>query len=121
LEDPRQCKFDPAALTCKASQEPATCLTPAQVEAARRVYRGLKDPNTGAKLYPGLVPGSEPFWPHRDPANPFSIPIAHYKWLVFADPNWDWRSFQLTDPAGYEAFQKGEARFARYSTQPIRT
>lgn len=112
LEDPRQCKFDPATLMCKATQEPATCLTPAQVEAARRVYRGLKDPNTGAQLYPGLAPGSEPFWPHRDPANPFSIPIAHYKWLVFADPNWDWRSFQFTDPAGYEAFQKGEARFA---------
>jgi feruloyl esterase len=112
LEDPRQCKFDPATLTCREAQDPATCLTPAQVQAARRVYRGLKDPNTGAQLYPGLVPGSEPFWPHRDPANPFSIPIAHYKWLVFADPQWDWRSFQFTDPAGYQAFQKGEARFA---------
>lgn len=112
LEDPRQCKFDPAVLMCKANEDPATCLTSAQVDAARRVYRGLKDPHTGAQLYPGLAPGSEPFWPHRDPANPFSIPIAHYKWLVFADPNWDWRSFQFTDRAGYEAFQKGEAKFA---------
>ncbi len=112
LDDPRRCKFDPATLTCTASQAPATCLTPAQVEAAGRVYRGLKDPNTGAQLYPGLAPGSEPFWPHRDAANPFPIPLAHYKWLVFADPNWDWKTFQFTDPADYQAHVKAEAKFA---------
>jgi feruloyl esterase len=112
LDDPRRCAFDPAALTCKASDAPGTCLTPAQVEAARRVYRGLKDPTSGAQLYPGLAPGSEPFWPNRDPANPFPIPIAHYKWLVFADPNWDWKTFQFTDPADYQAHVKAEARFA---------
>jgi feruloyl esterase len=112
LEDPRQCVFDPGVLACKAGQEADSCLAPAQIEAARRVYGGLKDPTTGAKLYPGLVPGSEPFWPNRDPANPFAIPIAHYKWLVFADPNWDWKSFEFSDPADYQAHQKAEAKFA---------
>ena len=112
LNDPRQCKFDPATLQCGGNQASETCLTAAQVQAAQRVYRGLKDPTTGAQLYPGLVPGSEPFWPHRDPANPFAIPIAHYKWLVFADPNWDWRTFDFAAPAGYQAFLKAEAKFA---------
>jgi tannase/feruloyl esterase len=112
LEDPRRCKFDPAALQCAPNQTPGACLTPAQVEAARRVYRGLKDPNTGAQLYPGLAVGSEPFWPHRDPGNPFPIPIAHYKWLVFADPNWDWRTFDFADPADYQAYLKAESKFA---------
>jgi len=112
LEDPRRCRFDPSALRCAANQAPGPCLTSAQVEAARRVYGGVKDPMTGAPLYPGLAPGSEPFWPNRDPANPFPIPIAHYKWLVFADPNWDWRTFQFTDPAGYQAFRKSESTFA---------
>jgi feruloyl esterase len=79
------------------------------VEAARRIYGGLKDPKTGAQLYPGLAPGSEPFWPHRDPANPFPIPIAHYKWLVFGDPNWDWKTFDFADSANYQAFLKAEA------------
>ena len=111
-EDPRRCKFDPAALKCAPNQAPESCLTSVQVEAARRVYGGLKDPTTGAQLYPGLALGSEPFWPNRDPANPFPIPIAHYKWLVFADPNWDWRTFQFSDPAGYQAFRKGESAFA---------
>ena len=65
----------------------------AQVEAARRVYRGPVDPTTGAKIYPGLSLGSEPFWPNRDPSSPFPIPISYYKWLVFSDPNWDWKTF----------------------------
>jgi feruloyl esterase len=112
LEDPRQCAFDPAALSCKQGQAADTCLAPAQIETARRVYGGLKDPQTGTQLYPGLVPGSEPFWPHRDPANPFPIPISYYKWLVFADPNWDWKTFEFGDPADYQAQQKAEAKFA---------
>jgi feruloyl esterase len=112
LEDPSRCKFDPAALLCAENQKPGACLTSGQVEAARRVYRGLKDPTTGTQLYPGLAPGSEPFWPNRDPDNPFPIPISHYKWLVFADPNWDWRTFRLSEPAGYQAFLKAESRLA---------
>jgi feruloyl esterase len=112
LDDPGRCTFDPATLHCPAGQTSGACLTPAQAEAARRVYRGLKDPTTGAQLYPGLARGSEPFWPHRDSANPFPIPIAHFKWLVFADPNWDWRTFDFTDPAHYEAFVTAEAKLA---------
>ena len=110
--DPERCRFNPSTLVCTTNQAPESCLSPAQAEAARRVYQGLKDPKTGAQLYPGLAPGSEPFWPNRNPANPFPIPIAHYKWLVFADPNWDWRTFAFTDPADYEAHVKAEAKLA---------
>jgi len=112
LEDPRQCRFDPAQLTCPDNQPSATCLTKAQAEAARRVYGGLKDPKSGAQLYPGLAPGSEPYWPHRDPASPFPIPLSHYKWLVFGDPNWDWKTFDFADPADYDAHLKAEAKYA---------
>ena len=111
INDPPRCTLI-AAPACSANQDPASCLTPAQVEAARRVYRGLKDPVAGSQIYPGLAPGSEPFWPHRDPANPFPIPIAHYRWLVFADPAWDWKTFQFDDPADYQAHVKAEAKLA---------
>ena len=111
LNDPRQCKFDPAQLTC-TDKAAASCLTKAQVDAARRVYGGLKDPKTGAQLYPGLAPGSEPFWPHRDAANPFPIPLSHYKWLVFGNPDWDWKTFDFADPDDYQAHVKAEAKFA---------
>ena len=112
LEDPRECRFDPASLTCREGQDAATCLAPSQVEAARRVYEGVKDPATGARLYPGLARGSEPFWPNRDPARPFPIPIAYYKWLVFGDPQWDWTTFSFVDPADYDAHRKAEAKLA---------
>jgi feruloyl esterase len=111
LDDPRRCTVDPARWTCAGEPGP-TCLTPGQVEAARRVYRGLKHPTTGAQLYPGLVPGSEPFWPHRDPANPFPIPISYYKWLVFADPAWDWRTFDFADPEDFKAHVASESKLA---------
>src|SRR5436305_1028141 len=41
IDDPRRCHFDPAKLTCKSGDE-ATCLTPAQVDAVRKMYDGLK-------------------------------------------------------------------------------
>lgn len=112
LEDPRRCKFDPARVACGDTNNGPGCLTKAQVEAARRVYRGLTDPKTGRQLYPGLAPGSEPFWPHRDPANPFPIPVSHYKWLVFGNPDWDWRTFDFTDPEDYAAHLKAESKLA---------
>jgi feruloyl esterase len=112
LDDPRKCRFDPGTLSCRSDQPSAGCLTPAQVDAARRVYGGLKDPRTGAQLYPGLAMGSEPFWPHRDPANPFPIPLAHYKWLVFANPDWDWKTFDFADPDDYQAHVRAEAKLA---------
>ena len=40
------------------------------------------------------------------------FPFAYYRWLVFGDPNWDWKTFEFTDPADYEAHLKAEAKFA---------
>ena len=112
IDDPRRCGFDPAALACSRTAAGAACLTDPQVEAARRIYDGVKDPVSGAALYPGLARGSEPFWPHRDPASPFPIPLSHYRWLVFADANWDWRTFDWKRREDYDAHQRAEAKFA---------
>ncbi len=112
LEDPRQCRFDPGTLQCSANQKPDSCLSAAQVEAARRVYRGAVDPTSRAAIYPGMAFGSEPFWPNRDPSSPFPIPVSYYKWLVFNDPNWDWKTFDMAKPSDYQAYQKAEAKFA---------
>ena len=60
--DPRTCEFDPAALTCEPGQR-SGCLSPVQVEGARKVYEGPVT-SKGEKLskyfpfYPAL-PGSE--------------------------------------------------------------
>lgn len=112
IDDPRECRFDPGSLACKDGVPADRCLTGPQVEAARRVYEGLKDPRTGAQLYPGLARGSEPYWPHRNPANPFAIPISHYKWLVFANPGWDWKTFDFRDPEDFAAHTAAETKLA---------
>jgi feruloyl esterase len=112
IDDPRRCAFDPGHLACVGDTPADRCLTTAQVEAARRVYDGLEDPRTGARLYPGLARGSEPYWPHRDVASPFSIPIAHYKWLVFANPGWDWKTYDFRDPEDFKVHLEAESRLA---------
>ena len=57
LSDPRQCFFDPGVVECKRGQDPSTCLTPPQVEAARKIYAGPHD--HGTLLFPGYEPGGE--------------------------------------------------------------
>ena len=57
LNDPSQCHFHPAVVQCRRGQDPATCLTAAQVDAARKLYAGPHD--GGVLLFPGLEPGSE--------------------------------------------------------------
>jgi feruloyl esterase len=64
IGDPRTCtaeQFDPAALRCRDGQA-SDCLTPAQLEAVRKIYAGPRNPRTGAQIYPGLAVGSEAGW-----------------------------------------------------------
>jgi feruloyl esterase len=62
IDDPRACRFDPVAVQCPAGVDQPTCLTPAQVAAARKLYAGPTDAD-GRRLYPGgETPGSELAW-----------------------------------------------------------
>jgi feruloyl esterase len=106
IADPRSCDFDPASIRCPAGTDAATCLTPAQVAAARRLYRGPSDPQ-GDLLYPGGQPyGSELAWPSvlidsgTDAAFPkdledyqFAYGVLRYEALGKALPS----SFKLSD------------------------
>ena len=46
------------------------------------------------------------------PATRFRFRSRYYKWLVFGDPNWDWKSFDWSRPSDYEAWARAEAKFA---------
>ncbi|HYI97154.1 MAG TPA: tannase/feruloyl esterase family alpha/beta hydrolase [Bryobacteraceae bacterium] len=95
LNDPRQCAFDPATLTCRGADSP-DCLTPQQVETARAIYSPLKD-QSGKVVYPGLARSTELAWaPALGGPNPFGIAFDHFRYFVHEDANWDWRKF---DPA----------------------
>jgi feruloyl esterase len=92
IADPTKCHFDPAALLCKGA-ETESCLTAAQVEAARTVYGPFTNPRTHKEIYPGLQPGSEPGWVAFTGPGPFSISNDYFRYVVHKDPAWDFRTF----------------------------
>jgi feruloyl esterase len=92
LEDPTRCHFDPAALACKNGAGP-DCLTPRQVEAARKIYAGPSNPRTGQNIFPGLEPGSEPGWATLTGPKPMSLAVEVYQHLVFHKPDWNYLDF----------------------------
>lgn len=59
LTDPRDCRFDPKVLQCKAGQVPPACLTPDQVTTMRNYYIGTVDPVTHEIVAPGPARGAE--------------------------------------------------------------
>ena len=87
ISDPTRCKFDPAAILCKGADAP-NCLTPAQLETAKKFYSPLKDPKTGEEVFPGFEPGSELRWSGLV-GGPLVMADNLFKYVVFHDPNWD--------------------------------
>ncbi len=99
IDDPRRCHFDPAKLVCKNGADDPTCLTPPQVDAAKKMYDGLKSPKTGEQIYAGWPRGSEGFGDSAiqswrtyvlDPTEPMRL--GFFKYFLFHDPNWDYRT-----------------------------
>lgn len=96
LVDPSRCRFDPSLLRCKDADQPG-CLTGPQVDAVQKVYGGMRNPRTRALLYPGWPLGSETtpggVWTDMSLAEPSFEDLFRY-W-VFENPNWDWRTFDF--------------------------
>ncbi len=95
LTDPRMCIIDWSTIACAPGQNPATCLSPAQVAAVKAIYAGPNPPWTSTHIFPGFEPGAE-----DDPA--------------------DWQ-FWITGPSGLPPFPTfglqtffGEGFFANF-------
>ena len=91
LENPTKCTFDPKVVQCKGA-EGTDCLTPAQVEASRKIYAGASHAKTRESLYPGLQPGSENGWNMSVAARPVGYAEDFFKYIVFKDEKWDPKS-----------------------------
>ena len=94
LEDPSRCAFDPKVLECKGEDAPA-CLTPAQVAAARKIYGPIVNPRTKRMIFPGLSPGGELAWGTVAGPQPLGFPQEIYKFIVFKDAAWDYKTLDL--------------------------
>ena len=109
IEDPSQCRFDPAELRCNGAQA-TECLSDAEVEVARDLYAGPKDAQ-GNPIGAGLPYGSELRW-----GGYVDIPagdLSHYAspWLlhevVYAHEQVDLRTIDVL-----RAYRDAEANIA---------
>lgn len=123
LNDPRQCKFDPATIECKNGGDADQCLTPAQVATLETIYGGVKDEH-GRTLFPGYMPGAEEgfngwgTWiigaaPGRSLMAAFGS--GYFANMVYGTPDWDMKSFRVE--AGLQAAVEKTAQ-ALNSTDP---
>ena len=95
IEDPPRCGFEPTSIQCPGNTDSASCLTAAQVETARKIYAGAKFKD-GTPLYGGYEPGSELGWAMMAGGpDPLSLNTGYFKGMVFGDPNWDFRTFDV--------------------------
>jgi feruloyl esterase len=91
IENPLQCKFDPQVVQCKAG-DAADCLTPAQVATARKIYGPVVHNQTKQAVVAGFSPGSELNWNTMAGAQPFGPGLDLFKYVVFGDANWDFKT-----------------------------
>jgi feruloyl esterase len=95
LQDPMKCRFDPAAMLCEGADGPS-CLTAPQVEAARAIMSPPKDRRTGELIFPTYEPGTELGWTRMlSGPDAYDTAVEQFKYIVFNDPKWDWRTFEL--------------------------
>jgi feruloyl esterase len=94
IEDPPRCRYDPGILLCKGADGP-NCLTKAQVEAVRTIYRIPVHARTGQPLYGSMPPGGELGWEQMAGPNPYPYSVPFYRYLVFKDPKWDYRTHRV--------------------------
>lgn len=95
IDDPTKCGFDPSVLLCKAGDGPS-CLTAPQVKAVKQIYSPAKNPRTGKELFSSFVPGTELGWGvQAQGPEPAANIYDQYKYVVFKDPNWDWKTFNF--------------------------
>ena len=119
--DPRTCTFDPAELTCERGQR-SGCLSPVQVEAARKVYEGAVT-SEGEKLsryrpaYPSL-PGSEKgtfFTQTRD------YKTSYWQFMGFdPDPGPSWHSTDFDFDHDYKRTGVMDALVNGYNNPDLR-
>ena len=108
LTDPRRCHFNPETLLCKGSDTTA-CYTAAQVGAVRKLSNGLRSPEGeqlpttrarrqsrpgGGQLDTGLEPGE---------GGHANLGVPFFKFMVFDNPDWDYRAFKYDAPAGQDS------------------
>jgi hypothetical protein len=105
VEDPLECKFDPALIRCDGA-DGSDCLTDAQIAATRKIYGGAHNPRTGEQILAGFSPGGEnkaqgwgPWQIGSPPKGADSLEYAFasnfFRFVVFGEANFDIRTLDF--------------------------
>jgi hypothetical protein len=106
IRDPLACRFDPAKLLCRPGQADG-CLSLAQVNSARTIYDGHRDPRSGKIVFPGFTPGAEamqggwaawttgPSQEKNSQAASYQFSSNAFKYFAFGDPSFDFLTLDL--------------------------
>ncbi len=95
ISDPQSCSFDPVAIACEGA-DTSSCLTKAQVEAARKIYADVYDPKSGKVVAPGLEPGSEPQWGAVAANEPHPMYNDLLRFIVHGDAKWEYTQLDIS-------------------------
>jgi feruloyl esterase len=94
IDDPASCRVDFKILECAGADGP-DCLTRRQVHSAQTITSPATTAS-GQVVFPRLEPGTELRWNRlAGGPNPADIFVDQFRYVVYQDPNWDWRSFDL--------------------------
>jgi feruloyl esterase len=100
IRDPMSCRFDPGVTLCRPDQDSSSCLSAAQVAAARAIYGGPRTPD-GRRLFVGYTPGAEaapggwqtwitgPSYDNASSALIYQFGSGFFQYMAFSDPTYD--------------------------------
>ena len=103
IEEPSRCQPNLEPLRCQDGADSDACLTVPQLTALKKIYDGPADAK-GRRLYPGFSAGGEAEqggWANwitgaaREQSAHFGFGTQMFKHMVYNDPNWDYRTFDL--------------------------
>jgi hypothetical protein len=93
LTDPRRCTWQPSQIQCKSATG-TNCLNADQVNAAKLIYDGPRNPSNGHLIFPGMAKGSEnaALFGWNDLESPPEPQFdSLFKWVFGL--SWQWQSF----------------------------
>ena len=118
IDDPRLCDFDPSELICLNSDDSDNCLTPKQAQAVKSIWEGSRN-SAGELIFPGLVPGGENgpgggwgTWvtgQERFTSLHWLAAEGFFKYMVFEDPDWNFRTFDFDTDLAFALKKVGPA------------
>jgi hypothetical protein len=103
IENPGQCRLDPQSMLCKGGDSDQ-CLTEAQAKSLKKLYDGLRN-SKGKSIFPGYAAGGEAEtggwvpWltgAEREKSAMFLFGTNFYRNIVFSNPAWDYKTFDVT-------------------------